>query len=268
MGRRNFFVFCIIVFTVASFLCGAAPSLPMLLLFRVMQGAGGGGMQPMAQAIMADSFEPHKRGQAFALYGLVAVLAPSIGPTLGGWITDNFSWRWIFFINIPVGILAFILVTRLVDDPPWIKPDRSPPAQHGLPGPRASSPSPWAACRSCSTRAKRTTGSPRASSASSRALFVVGMVGLVVWEWRQKDPLINLQALPLQELRHLLLPDDAGGRRAERQHRAAAAVHAATAGLYRHHRRPGADGRRHRAGDRDAPGRLCHRQGLRALRWP
>ena len=82
-------------------------------------------MQPMAQAIMADSFEPHKRGQAFALYGLVAVLAPSIGPTLGGWITDNFSWRWIFFINIPVGILAFILVTRLVEDPPWIKADRS-----------------------------------------------------------------------------------------------------------------------------------------------
>ena len=125
MGRRNFFVFCITVFTIASFLCGAAPSLPMLLVFRIIQGAGGGGMQPMAQAIMADSFEPHKRGQAFALYGLVAVLAPSIGPTLGGWITDNYSWRWIFFINIPVGILAFVLVTRLVEDPPWIKADPS-----------------------------------------------------------------------------------------------------------------------------------------------
>jgi DHA2 family multidrug resistance protein len=103
-------------------------------LFRVLQGAGGGGLQPMAQAIMADSFEPHKRGQAFALYGLVAVLAPSIGPTLGGWITDNFSWRWIFFINIPVGILAFILVTRLVQDPPWIKADRSRLRRHGLRG--------------------------------------------------------------------------------------------------------------------------------------
>ena len=125
MGRRNFFLFCIVIFTVASFLCGAAPSLPMLLVCRVLQGAGGGGMQPMAQAIMADSFEPQKRGQAFALYGLVAVLAPSIGPTLGGWITDNYSWRWIFFINIPVGILAFFLVSRLVDDPPWIKADRS-----------------------------------------------------------------------------------------------------------------------------------------------
>jgi DHA2 family multidrug resistance protein len=125
LGRRNFFVLCIVIFTVSSFLCGAAPSLPLLLIFRILQGAGGGGMQPMAQAIMADSFEPQKRGQAFALYGLVAVLAPSIGPTLGGWITDNFSWRWIFFINIPVGILAFILVSRLVEDPPWIKADRS-----------------------------------------------------------------------------------------------------------------------------------------------
>ncbi len=167
MGRRNFFVFCIIVFTVASFLCGAAPTLPMLLFFRVMQGAGGGGMQPMAQAIMADSFEPHKRGQAFALYGLVAVLAPSIGPTLGGWITDNFSWRWIFFINIPVGILAFFLVTRLVEDPPWIKPDRSRFAAWITWG-WASSPSPWVACRSCSTKARRMIGSLPTSSAFSR----------------------------------------------------------------------------------------------------
>src|SRR6202522_1407569 len=124
IGRKNFFMLCIVIFTVSSFLCGIAPSLGLLLLFRVMQGAGGGGLQPMAQAIMADSFEPHKRGLAFSLYGLVAVLAPSIGPTLGGWITDNYSWHWIFYINIPVGILAFILVTRLIEDPPWIKPNR------------------------------------------------------------------------------------------------------------------------------------------------
>ncbi len=123
-------------------------------------------MQPMAQAIMADSFEPQKRGQAFALYGLVAVLAPSIGPTLGGWITDNFSWRWIFFINIPVGILAFILVTRLVDDPPWIKADPSKLRNMDYMG-LAFLPSPWAGSRSCSTRARRTTGSHPTSSASS-----------------------------------------------------------------------------------------------------
>jgi len=125
MGRKNFFMFCIVIFTVSSFLCGIAPSLPLLLLFRVLQGAGGGGLQPMAQAIMADSFEPAKRGLAFALYGLVAILAPSIGPTLGGWITDNYTWHWIFYINIPVGILTLILTNRLVDDPPWIKADRN-----------------------------------------------------------------------------------------------------------------------------------------------
>src|SRR6195952_71224 len=124
IGRRNFFMLCIVIFTVSSFLCGIAPSLGFLLLFRVFQGVGGGGLQPMAQAIMADSFEPSKRGLAFSLYGLVAVLAPSIGPTLGGWITDNHSWHWIFYINIPVGILAFTLVTRFVQDPPWIKADR------------------------------------------------------------------------------------------------------------------------------------------------
>ena len=119
LGRKRFFMSCIVVFTVSSFMCGLAPSLPLLLLFRVIQGAGGGGLQPMAQAIMADSFEPSKRGLAFALYGLVAVLAPSIGPTIGGWLTDSYSWRWIFYINIPVGLLAFFLTARLVEDPPW-----------------------------------------------------------------------------------------------------------------------------------------------------
>ena len=125
IGRKNFFMLCITIFTVSSFLCGIAPSLGLLLLFRVFQGAGGGGLQPMAQAIMADSFEPSKRGLAFSLYGLVAVLAPSIGPTLGGWITDNYSWHWIFYINIPVGILALFLTNRLVEDPPFQKADRN-----------------------------------------------------------------------------------------------------------------------------------------------
>jgi MFS transporter, DHA2 family, multidrug resistance protein len=124
IGRKNFFMLCIVIFTVSSFLCGIAPTLLLLLLFRVLQGMGGGGLQPMAQAIMADSFEPAKRGLAFALYGVVAVLAPSIGPTLGGWITDNYSWNWIFYINIPVGILALVLTNRLVEDPPYNKPDR------------------------------------------------------------------------------------------------------------------------------------------------
>ena len=192
MGRRNFFVFCIVVFTVASFLCGAAPTLPLLLLFRVIQGAGGGGMQPMAQAIMADSFEPQKRGQAFAIYGLVTVLAPSIGPTLGGWITDNFSWRWIFFINIPVGILAFILVTRLVDDPPWIKPDRSQLRRVDYMGLG------FLTVAMGGLQIMLDKGEEKDWFSSGficffAFLFVAGMIGLVVWEWRQKNPLINLR---------------------------------------------------------------------------
>ena len=192
MGRRNFFVFCITVFTIASFLCGAAPSLPILLLCRVLQGAGGGGMQPMAQAIMADSFEPHKRGQAFALYGLVAVLAPSIGPTLGGWITDNFSWRWIFFINIPVGILAFILVTRMVEDPPWIKADPSKLRNMDYMG-LAFLTIAMGGLQIMLDKGEENDWFSSNFICFFLVLFIGGMIGLVVWEWRQKNPLINLK---------------------------------------------------------------------------
>ena len=120
LGRKRFFMACLGVFTVSSLLCGIAPSLGFLLLFRVLQGAGGGGLQPMAQAILADTFPPQQRGLAFALYGITAIMAPTIGPTLGGWITFNYSWRWIFFINIPVGIITWFLVRRFVEDPPYI----------------------------------------------------------------------------------------------------------------------------------------------------
>jgi DHA2 family multidrug resistance protein len=119
-GRKRFFMTCMGIFTVSSLFCGIAPSLGFLLLFRVLQGAGGGGLQPMAQAILADTFPPEKRGLAFSIYGITAVCAPAIGPTLGGWITDNASWRWIFLINLPVGLLAMALVFRLVRDPPYL----------------------------------------------------------------------------------------------------------------------------------------------------
>jgi DHA2 family multidrug resistance protein len=120
-GRKRFFLLCIFLFTVSSLLCGAAPTLGTLILFRIMQGAGGGGLQPMAQAILADTFPPQQRGLAFALYGITAIMAPTIGPTLGGWITDNYSWRWIFYINLPVGLLALFLVARMVEDPPYLR---------------------------------------------------------------------------------------------------------------------------------------------------
>jgi len=121
LGRKRFFMVCLTIFTISSLLCGVAPSLGAIIIFRVLQGAGGGGLQPLAQAILADSFPPEKRGLAFALYAVTVIVAPTIGPTLGGWITDNYTWRWIFFINLPVGILALLLVYRLIDDPPWAK---------------------------------------------------------------------------------------------------------------------------------------------------
>jgi DHA2 family multidrug resistance protein len=121
IGRKKYFMFSLILFTASSVLCGIAPSLSAMIVFRVMQGAGGGGLQPVAQAILADTFPESKRGQAFALYGITTVLAPIIGPTLGGWITDSYSWRWIFFINIPVGLVALMLVQQLVEDPSYLR---------------------------------------------------------------------------------------------------------------------------------------------------
>src|ERR1700760_2479350 len=124
IGRKRFYMGCVALFTVSSFLCGLAPSLGMLVVFRILQGAGGGGLQPSEQSILIDTFPLSKRGMAFAVYGIAVVVAPTIGPWLGGFITDNYSWRWIFYINIPVGILSLILTSVLVSDPPWIKADR------------------------------------------------------------------------------------------------------------------------------------------------
>ena len=117
-GRKRYYMLCVMLFTFSSLLCGLAPSLMLLILFRVMQGVGGGGLAPVEQAILVDTFPPAKRPAAFALYSMAIVTAPVIGPPLGGWITDNWSWRWIFFINIPIGIVSLLLTKRLVSDPP------------------------------------------------------------------------------------------------------------------------------------------------------
>ena len=121
IGRKRYFMWSLSIFTVSSLLCGLAPNLPVLLLFRALQGIGGGGLQPMAQAILNDTFPPEQRGQAFAVYGVTAVLAPTVGPMLGGWITDSYSWRWIFFITLPVVALALYLTHALVEDPPFLR---------------------------------------------------------------------------------------------------------------------------------------------------
>ena len=121
LGRKRFYMSCVAMFTISSCLCGLAPSLGTLIFFRVLQGIGGGGLQPSEQAILADTFSAKQRGMAFAVYGMAVVLAPAIGPTLGGWITDNFDWRWIFFINIPVGIISLFLTNMLITDPPYMQ---------------------------------------------------------------------------------------------------------------------------------------------------
>src|SRR6202050_4507041 len=115
-GRKRFYIACVVIFTISSFLCGLAPSLPMLVLFRVIQGAGGGGLQPISQAILVDSFPREKQGMAMAIYGMGVVVAPTIGPTLGGWITDNYSWRWIFLLNVPIGVVSLLLISMLIHE--------------------------------------------------------------------------------------------------------------------------------------------------------
>ena len=192
LGRKRFFLLCIVIFTMASLLCGAAPSLPMLILFRILQGAGGGGLQPMAQAILADTFPPQKRGLAFALYGITAILAPTIGPTLGGWITDNYSWRWIFYINLPVGALALFLVMRLVEDPPYLSRLRGAGIRVDYVGIALltlgigtlqvlldkGQEDDWFGSHFISTLA---------------TISAVSLITLVIWELRQKSPIIDVR---------------------------------------------------------------------------
>ena len=126
-GRKRLLISCVVIFTFASFWCGAAPSLGVLLLARILQGAGGGALQPLSQAILLESFPPKKRGAAMALFGFGVVVAPVLGPTLGGWLTDSFSWRYAFYINIPIGILAIYMISRYVKDPPYIKNAKAGP---------------------------------------------------------------------------------------------------------------------------------------------
>src|SRR6201996_3491326 len=123
-GRKNYYMACVALFTATSFLCGIAPSLPFMLMARVLQGIGGGGLAPVEQAILVDTFPPAKRASAFALYTVAIVTAPAIGPVLGGWITDNYQWRWVFLINIPIGIVSLLLTNRFVHDPPAFAEER------------------------------------------------------------------------------------------------------------------------------------------------
>jgi MFS transporter, DHA2 family, multidrug resistance protein len=191
LGRKRFFMLCLAIFTVSSLLCGIAPSLGAIILFRILQGAGGGGLQPIAQSILADIFPPQKRGLAFALYGITAIVAPTIGPTLGGWITDNYSWRWIFFINLPVGILTLFLVLRLVEDPPWIKRLGSAVVKIDYIGVALLTVG-VGALQVMLDRGQEDDWFGSRFITTLAILAGVGLVSLVIWEWFQKAPIIDV----------------------------------------------------------------------------
>jgi MFS transporter, DHA2 family, multidrug resistance protein len=192
LGRKRFFMMCLMIFTVSSLLCGTAPSLGAIIFFRILQGAGGGGLQPMAQAILADTFPPEKRGLAFALYGITAIFAPTIGPTLGGWITDNYTWRWIFFINLPVGILALFLVYRIIEDPPWVTARRGARVKFDYIGVSLLSLG-VGALQVMLDKGQEDDWFGSHFISTLAVLAVVGLVSLVIWEWFQKSPIVEVR---------------------------------------------------------------------------
>jgi DHA2 family multidrug resistance protein len=192
LGRKRFFLICIVFFTVSSFLCGIAPSLGFLLLFRVLQGAFGGGLQPMAQSILGDSFPPEKRGLAFSLYGITTICAPAIGPTLGGWITDNYSWRWIFYINVPVGIVALILVSQFVEDPPYIAELKKRISGFDVIGFSLLALG-VGALQIVLDKGQEDDWFGSHFITTLVVIAVVGLVSLVIWEWFQKEPIVDVR---------------------------------------------------------------------------
>jgi MFS transporter, DHA2 family, multidrug resistance protein len=192
LGRKRFFLICLMLFTVSSLLCGIAPNLGAIILFRVLQGAGGGGLQPMSQAILADTFPPQQRGLAFAVFGVTAVVAPTIGPTLGGWITDNYTWRWIFFINLPVGLLALFLIFRLIEDPPWATRAAGGGVKFDYIGVGLLALG-VAALQVMLDKGQEDDwfGSPFILTLA--VIAGVCLVSLAVWEWLNKDPVIDVR---------------------------------------------------------------------------
>ena len=193
-GRKRFYMTCVALFTCSSFLCGLAPSLGALVFFRILQGTGGGGLQPSEQAILADTFPSSKRGIAFAVYGMAVVVAPTIGPTFGGWLTDNFSWRWIFYINVPVGILSLYLTHRLVEDPPYLAEEREKRKSIGIDYVGLS----LIVLAIASLQIVLDKGQEEDwfSSTWITTLLVTALYALfvwVIWEWYHPNPIVDVQ---------------------------------------------------------------------------
>ncbi len=198
IGRKRFFQMSIAGFALASLICGLAPSLALLVTFRALQGIAGGGLQPVSQAILADTFEPAQRGTAFALYGLAVVFAPAIGPTVGGWITDSISWRWVFLINVPVGVIVFVLVQALVTDPNYLIEARLGRLRRGI---RLD----WIGFSLLTValggmqivldRGQQDDWFGSTAIVVLTVAFVFSMIAFVVWELDDKDPIVDLRLL-------------------------------------------------------------------------
>jgi DHA2 family multidrug resistance protein len=194
IGRKRFYMTCVALFTVCSLLCGLAPTLPLLIVARILQGAGGGGLAPSEQAILADTFSVEKRGQAFALYGTAVVIAPAIGPTLGGYITDNYNWHWIFFINLPIGLLSLWLSNRMVEDPPQLKARTHIKAPVDFVG--LALVASGVGCLEFfldKGQEKDWFGDPMITTFAWLAAIL--LVTFVFWEWRHPDPIVDLKLL-------------------------------------------------------------------------
>ena len=191
-GRKRFLITCVIIFTVSSFFCGAAPSLAFILIARIVQGAGGGALQPLSQAILLESFPPRLRGMAMAVFAFGVVVAPIIGPTLGGWLTDTYSWRYAFYINIPIGALAVFMINRFVHDPPYVKNAKVGKFDNIGFGLLIV----WTGCLQVILDKGQEDGWFGAIWLRWATFFlVVGFTWFVIHSWRKKDSLVNLHTL-------------------------------------------------------------------------
>jgi len=198
LGRKRFYLACILGFGVSSFFCGLAPSLGLLILFRAIKGLTGGGLQPSSQAILADSFKPAERGMAFAFYGIAVVFAPAIGPTLGGWITDNYSWHWVFLINVPISIGLYFLISAMIEDPPHLLEERQRLKERGIKIDY------WGfgflvlglgSLQYVLDRGQEDDWFGSSAIILSMIGAVAGLLSFVLWELRQQDPLTDLRLL-------------------------------------------------------------------------
>jgi len=200
LGRRNYFLASIAIFTLSSFLCGIAGSLGQLILFRVVQGLAGGGLQPSSQGVLLDAFPVERQGMAMTLFGLAALIAPVIGPTLGGWITDSYSWRWVFFINVPVGLLALAGCHALLRDPDYLVTERMELRKQPLHFDSIGLSLLVIVMVSWEVMLSKGQewdwlGDPFWRIQTLAIFFAMGLVGLIFWELRHRNPVVNFRPL-------------------------------------------------------------------------